>query len=303
MADGISELTSSIIKLLKEAPSSISDISAKLNINWRTAQSYLELLKSLGLTKEQTIKNKRVFFYLDKDNYFSLPIKPKDKTVISTIYALIKKFCNEKFNKEPTKTQVYKIIWKINQKLNLNLPIGWYKYGPLSLQAYKGDEKEETKLSYEKDIKEITEKYCLLDNIQLQNMIYKEEDKKLYLIKQEILEKANTINKEELSMLLMELIKYAPEETTDVTTDYARVMLLLGPKTMMQYFDLFWEYVAMIMLKNSIKDHYDTELYMREKIETAKKDIEILLDDVVRTYMDAKYSQDKLYQKWIQKKK
>lgn len=303
MADGISELTSSIILILKEAPLSISDVADKLSIDWRTAASYLELLKTLGLAKEQTIKNKRVFYYLDKDSYFNLPVKPKDKTIILTIYALIKKFCKEKFDKEPTKTQVYKIIWKINQLKQLNLPIGWYKYGPLSLQAYKGDEKEETKLSYEKDIKDITEKYCALDNIELQNKIYEEENKKLYLIKKELLDKAKDINKEELNMLLMDLIKYVPEEAKETTIDFARATLLLGPKVTMEYFGNFWEYIALVIFKESIKNSYNTEIYLDEKIATAKKDIQHIVFDLVTRYADAKHSQDNLYQRWVKQKK
>lgn len=303
MAESINELASSIVELLKESPMSISGISAKLKINWRTAASYLKLLKDLGLAREQAIKNKRIFFYLDKDNYFNLPIKPKDKATITTIYALIRKFCIEKFNKEPTKTQAHKILWKINKTLNLNLPIGWYKYGPLSIQAYKGDEKEEIKLSYEKDIKKITEEYCGLNSIELQNKIYKEENKRLYLIKKNLIENALNLRKDELNLLLIDLIKNVPEEAKDTATDYVRAMLLLGPKVMMQYFGLFWEYISMIILKDSIKGHYDPEIYMQDRIESAKKDIELLLDDIIKKYMDAKYSQDELYQRWVKGKR
>lgn len=302
MAESINNLASSIVELLKESPASISDISAKLKINWRTAASYLKLLKSLGLAKEQKIKNKNVFFYLDKDNYFSLPIKPKDKVIITTIYALIRKFCKNKFNKEPTKTHVYKILWRLKKETSLNPPIGWYLHGPCAIQIYQGDEKELIKLDNKTIdlIKETTEEYCEYDNITLQKKIYGDENNRLYQLKEKILDA-----EEGQDILLLELIKIVPKEAVDLTSDFARSTLALKWEKTRPLFEKFWKYIAMIIFKDTLIDYYgdDIGLYLNDKIESAKKDIELLLDDVVRTYMDAKYSQDELYQRWIQRKK
>jgi len=294
----------SIKKALSDGPMSISEIADKLKINWRTAEHYLRTLKELELVEEYEEKNSRVFFYKDKNNYFSLTIKNKDKKIIDSIYYNIKKYCLEQFNKEPTKTQAYKIIWNVNRKLNLNLPIGWYKYGPCCVQIYAGNETKDTDLDNKTItlIKESISEYAALDNITLQKKIYKDEKIDLYLIKEKLLE---TIDIKELNFILMDFIKNAPDETRDTVTDFARATLMLDWEKTRNYFEFVWQYITLVIFRDSLKFYYGENInkYLDEKIESNKKEAQTYIFNLVETYTDSKYSQDKLYQRWVKKKK
>ena len=78
MADQTAKILENIKIALRDEPLSISEISEKVSINWRTAENNLRILESLGLVFERNIKNRRTFFYKEKNNYFDLPVKNED---------------------------------------------------------------------------------------------------------------------------------------------------------------------------------------------------------------------------------
>lgn len=285
MGEKANEVIDSIKNCLREGPRSISDISKEGKINWRTAEQYLELLKNLDIVIESDVKNTRTFFYKDKNNYFNLPVKKRDSKLISTLYSHIKKFCLKFHNKEPTKTQAYKILWKINQKLKKNLPIGWYMYGPLCVQEYANNEKEEIRLDNRSIplVKETTKEYCAYDNLQLQKKIYKEVDDKLYQTKERLLS-IKEADKEQINPILMDLIKFSPVETVEVITDFARATLLLSWDKTKELFEDVWKYIAIIKFRESLRPYYedDIDIYLNKKIEEIKKETQILITDLVR---------------------
>ncbi len=287
-----------LVELLKEKPCSINEIATALEINWRTAESYLTLLSALDLVIEQETKNERTFFYKDKNNYFGLPVKKEHETIIKAIYTLIKKFAKQ----EPTKTQAYKIVWKINKQFNLQLPIGWYKYGPCAEIVYKGD--EDTKYDFPKKqidfIKETTEEYTSMDNFELQRKIYKEEDKKLYLTKEKLLQ----TDEDKPNEILMDLVKYAPKEAIETTTDFIRTVFLLGwNRETKECFNVLWKYLTLLNYKETISFYYrDISIYLDDKIADTKKDAQLMILNLVRNHVESKYSQDSEYQSWKKKR-
>jgi predicted transcriptional regulator len=281
------EIIHSIIEALKEGPRTITQIAEETDINWRTAESNLEILKEIGKVFERQEGKSRYFFLKDDSNYFNLYVKKEDAKRISTIYALISKFCKKLFKHEPTKTQAYKIIWKINNKLNLNLPIGWYQYGPLCVQEYTGQEKQEYEMNQHTIaiIKETTKRYGDIENHKLQDMIYKEEEKQLYIAK-ERLTKGNFKTKEEINPILIDLIKYAPKEASDVVTDFARATLMLGwDNTKDIFIREVWKYIAIILFRESLEFYYGQNIryYLSSKIKDRKREAQLAITHLVRT--------------------
>jgi len=272
---------------LSYEPLSISEIAKRLDINWRTAEHYLNVLRQLGLVEEIETKHTRAFYKKAKDNYFDLPIKKEDNKKISTIFYYIKKYCMELFDKEPTKTQAYKTLWHIDQRLNLKLPIGWYRYGPCCVQVYKGDESAEITLSSETKniIKEITKTDCAVDKLALQKRVYSEENMQLYLTKEEL--RKGIDDKEQLNLSLMDLIKYSPEETVEVVTDFARAALLIGWKKVSQCFEFVWKYIAMVVFKKSLEFYFHENInrYLDSQIDAAKKEAQTHIHDLVKTQL------------------
>ena len=286
MGEKIKEIINSIQGILREGPKSISEISEKTGITWRTAKQYLQMLKDLNLVGEEDIKNTKTFFYKDNGNYFELPIKKEDNKEISSIYAYIKESCLKFFNKEPTKTQIYKIIWNVNKKLDLKLPIGWYRYGPCCVQIYRGnEEKGELDKPIVNEIEEVTKEYCCLEKFELQKKIYEKEKMYLYLTKEGLLEKNHEDNREELNNLLMDLIKYAPKETIETVTDFARVTLVLGwKKTKDLFIEGLWKYLTMIIFRDTLRFYYGIyiEGYFEDKIKSVEKEVQLEIVDMIK---------------------
>jgi predicted transcriptional regulator len=264
----------SITILLKEGHLDIQELSNKVNLDKRTLEKHLKLLVDWGIILEKSI-NKRTFYLKEENNYFKLPIKQQDQNTITTIYNKIKQFCQEIYFKEPTKTQVYKIIFLLNKKFNLNLPIGWYLYGPCCVQTYQGDEEIMAPLNKEQltFLKEATEKYCTYDNIELQKEIYKKEHNELYQAKEELISLNYTDDKQILNPILMKLIDNSSDEATSIITDFARLTLYKGWNSKIRdCFNNVWKYMAIIEFKNSLE--YD-DIYFQKQLNSLKKDLEL----------------------------
>jgi hypothetical protein len=285
----------SIIEFLRETPGSIREISQKTGLNWRTVIGNLDILRTLGKVNEKKIKNARVFYLKEEGSFFKIPVMRRDHELITTIYAAIKRYCFKGYGKNPTKTHVYKILYEVNKKFGLNLPIGWYRYGPCCVQIYNNEEKEMIKLSNAQllFIKEITEKYCAKDTIELQKQIYQDEHQQLYITKERLF---STTNKQEFNALLMDLVKYAPEGTKETVTEFVRAVMLLGWSKMLPYFGLFWKYVTMVRFKETLSFYVDTEIYFDKSISNIKNELQSFIFDLVKSHTDTKYSQDTHYQ-------
>lgn len=289
-------LFDSIVKSLKAGPGSITDIAAAADINWRTAESYLENLKKLNIVEEEKVKNKRLFFYRDMDNYFKLPIREKDEQKINTLYAEIREFCQSLYQKDPTKTQAYKIVWKVNKELNLQLPVGWYKYGPTVAKPYTHNHKATYNFNKEtiKAVKETTEEYCKLDNVSLQLKIYKEEHKKLYLAKTAIESLEQQATKEELRTTIGRFRENTPEESYEVVTDFMRTTIMTGWNLKTEEaFNLLWDYISKITYRDTL-DYYgkEKERYFKESITKAKREAQLYIKDLTQSYMVETYGED-----------
>lgn len=277
---GNQEIINSIKYCLQSGPKSISDVAEQAKINWRTAEDYLRILESLGIVKEIRLDKKSRTFCLMSNNLFKLYVRPEDQKYISTVYHYIKQFCKKHYNKDPSKTQAYKILWKVNN----SMPVGWYLYGPCCVQVYQNNEEALVKLSSKElqTIQKATLEYCACENFALQKKVYADEKNKLYLTKEDLLAQLN--DKDKINSLLMDLIKFAPEECADVVTDFARAALLRGiERTRDCFINFVWKYIAMVEFKRTLKHYYeDLSPYFDECIADAKNDAQLGILEVVR---------------------
>ncbi|MFH1053809.1 MAG: helix-turn-helix domain-containing protein [Candidatus Woesearchaeota archaeon] len=291
------DIIPSIINSLKEGEQTINQLSKKSKINRVTLSQYISAFEKTGLIKTRRDGRERyVQLRNNPDSYFDLPINEKDKKTMQTIYALIKKACIKLYNKEPGKTHVYKIINDINVEQNLNLPIGWYQYGPCSVLIYRGNEEQQIKLNFK--IKEKVKEYCKLEKTDLQQQIYKKYKKELYQFKERVLKEKNPD--------IIKLITLVQKEAIETTTDFVRATLLLGWKNTIEIFkDSFWKYIALIEFKESLRDYYgeDIDKYLELQIKDLKDETAEKINEKILEFTDSKHSQDKLYQRWVKQKK
>jgi hypothetical protein len=275
------EVIGEIKRVLIDGPLSVNEVADKAGIYWRTADTNLKLLVKLNVVQQVSSGYANRYILKDSNNFFQLPIKEKDQKFIMSIYSVIKKICLELFNQEPTKTQAYKIIWKVNEKEKLGLPIGWYRYGPCCVQVYKGDEQGTVERKLYLTIKNVTKEFCSCDNFELQKKIYKEENKRLYIAKEEFL-KCSPRDKDQINNALMDIVKHCQKEAVEVATDFARATLLLGIEKTRDVFDIVWKYLTMIEFRDSLKSYYkNPEYYFDNKIASYKKEAQLLINDLV----------------------
>ncbi|MCK4589526.1 MAG: hypothetical protein KAT77_03725 [Nanoarchaeota archaeon] len=290
------EILDKIIKVLKNGPKSINEIASETGINWSTAEQNLGLLKTFNKVFEKDVKNKRVFFYKDIKNFFQLPIKEEHKKLIDGIYSEIKKQWNQIIKGDPPKTQVHKTIWKVNKKQNLGLPIGWYQYGPCCVEIYKNNHQGKIAPKIGTIIEETVKEYSKYNIFQLQKLVYEEADKKLYLAKEKFLEiLCDEENKSGFNLVLMDLIRFSPEESKEVITDFSRCLLLFFDhikeleEEIRATFSKIWKYIASVSFRVSLEEYYSKEYaiellhsYLDEKIEENKKEAQFAILDLIR---------------------
>jgi len=280
-------------------------LSKSSKINRVTLSQYISAFEKSGvLITKKSGREKHIQLRNNPDSYFDLPIKEEDNQKVSTIYACIKETCNKLYNKEPTKTQVYKILWELNKKRDL--PIGWYQHGPCAVRIYRGNEIKFQKLDNDENklIKQKVEEYCILSSEQLQKKVYSKENNTLYLLKEELITKEE-IKKEELNIILMDLIKLTPKETIDTVSDFVRASLLLGwEKSRFLFTEYVWKYISIVVFKESLRDYYGNsiDIHLQEKIDEIKTECDEVIEDLVSNNMDAKHSRDRLYQRLVKNK-
>ena len=300
------EIIPSVINSLRKGEQTLSQLSKSSDINRVTLSQYLSAFESAGIIKTQKAGREKIIQLRNNpDSHFDLPIKEEDNKKLSTIYAYIRETCLTLYNKEPTKTQVYKILWEISKKHPL--PIGWYQHGPCAVRIYRGNEQKFTQLEDDekKIIEERVDEYCKLTNEELQQKVYSKENNELYLLKENLATKEE-IEKENLNESLMHLIKLVPKETIEIVTDFVSAALLLGwKKTRHLFTDYVWKYISIVVFKESLRHYYGNKIdeYLNDKIEEIKLDCQKLIQHLVTDYMDTKYSQDKLYQRWVKGQK
>ena len=288
MPNAPDDIITKIAEALKKSPGNITQISKRAGINRITVSQYLHAFEKAGfVTKRKSGRDTIYALKRNPSSYFNLPIAEEHQNLFDTYYYHIRQFCQEKYNKEPTKTQAYKILWELNRTLELDLPFGWYMHGPCAVQVYEGDEQAVLELDAKqlKQVKETTEKYGSLDPYQLSRKIYEQENNALYLAKDDMMKEKTNVNH-----VLMELVKAVPASALDVTTDFARAAMLVGWERSKVTWDKVWKYIALTVFADSerIKKHYVDNLGdLADKIQSCRKEAQLEIQDLVRTHIDS----------------
>ncbi|MBL7055343.1 helix-turn-helix transcriptional regulator [Candidatus Woesearchaeota archaeon] len=300
-----SEIIPVVLNALRIGEQTLNQLSKSSKINRVTLSQYISAFEKAGVLKTKKLGRERhIQLRNNPDSYFDLPIKEEDNKKLSTIYSYIKETCLKLYNKEPTKTQVYKILWELNKERNF--PIGWYQHGPCAVRIYRGTEHKHQEL--DKDEKELikrkVEEYCKLTSEELQKKVYSKENNELYLLKEKLITKPE-IEKDELNGLLMDLIKLTPKETISTVSDFVRTSLLLGwEKSKFLFTEHVWKYISLVVFKESLRDYYgdSIDLHLQEKINEIKIESNRIIENLVIDYTNSKHSQDKLYRRWVKKR-
>ncbi len=302
---GSNELIGEVFKSLKSGSKSINDVASEADTNWESARNSLELLKSLGLLVESEEGNKRLFRLKEPsrvyegDTLFGLPLTKERNNRISYLFMRIRKKWEESTGFFPNKSQMQKVLVKAVEDCSLDVPVGWYKFGMISVRNYdpsieyafdmpadsvRIDECVFSAVDFYKDCRNSTE---------LKNRQYSSKKNQLYLLKEKLSEIAiirfTDANRSMLRQLLTEFafafplrddnrdvvnvlntflasVIYVVKNNDEAGLDACRSDLSAG-------FDVLWDLTATYMFYDSLKAFYAKDVLdsqFREDIECKK---------------------------------
>ena len=302
---------------LAQKPKSIKEIADEIETSWESTRRALQLLKNLNLVTEKKQGNKRIFNLKKEtktrrntETLYGVPLTKKQENQINYLFNETKKTWKQKTGDHPNKTQMQKTITKTIEDANLNIPIGWYKYGmmcvkhynPLKEYTYTKPEldKEHTKKIIQKTIKYYSR---FKTTYELKIKQYQDKKNTLYLTKEELFynlctqynNKTRTNIREQITELAFsippkednkELIKYTnkfSQTMIHLFKNKTEKELNLNRAEIIQGFDSLWDLIATKTLYNSLKKYYPTtqlNTYFQQDIEskttTVKESIEHL---------------------------
>lgn len=102
---------------------------------------------------------------LDHDTFFGVYVLEEHKKIINYLFKKIIEYWKKSKNQLPTNTQIYKVLVEINNTLNLNLPIVWYKYGQIPVVSFNEENISNLELDYSNVISNNIINNIVIDNI------------------------------------------------------------------------------------------------------------------------------------------
>jgi DNA-binding transcriptional ArsR family regulator len=289
---GSNEVITSVYNSLKRGPKSINDVADAADTNWESARNSLELLESLGVVIESEDGNKRIFKLKEPcavyggDTLFGLPLTDERNNLIAYLFMRIRKKWIKKTGFFPNKSQVQKVLVKTVDDCKLDVPVGWYKFGMISVRNY--DPSIDYVFVEPSDSKRIDEYVdCAVDfykdcrySADLKRRQYSSKSSQLYLLKEKLSEIAvirfTDTNRSMLRQLLTEFAFAFPlkEDNRDLVNvlntflatvisvvknndeeglDACRTDLSAG-------FDALWDMVATYMFYDSLRAYYSKDI-------------------------------------------
>lgn len=273
----------SIVKSLSTGPKSIHEIAQESGTNWETVRNHLEILKGIGYISERSEGKSRIFSLrplgTHPDTLFGLPLDKGDENLINLMFMRIRDEWVRITNKQPSKTQVQKVLVEVNKRLNLNIPTAWYLFGKMCLKMYDPErdydyeEVEDPRL--EKEIAASVNDLSQKTVSQLRKYQYAEEENSMYMIKENIIQmlKYYELNRENTGRIYNLMIDFisnlqASDERGRFVSDVARevigsIITVMSTNTDLEKFrtDLtyafedLWRIVALYCLEKSLKEN------------------------------------------------
>jgi len=278
-----------VLDLTQNPRSTIKSISKRTDIPKETVNRVvLNLIKEKLIVADDNVYSlSEVFLNIKVDQitdvFFNFKIKPEHKQKIYYLFYKIADQVYKSVGQKPTKTQMQKLIVQINNKLNLGLPVMWYKYGQITPVSYN-PETDYSKLIQIKitDIPEEEIYKTISENIVEQSKMISSKDFKkkqyysdnseihqLYQLKDQMLEQAYVGNfefLEENTRKLMKLMPYFKDEYNIINNFYDFIIYFtkMYNKTKdyqlkslgIDAYNAFWDYIAIHNCINDMKKYY-----------------------------------------------
>ncbi len=288
---------SNIISSLRKGSMSISEIKKEAGLHWETAQKYLRILEDAKIVIKEK-KGREVIYTLCQkrnDTLFGLPIDEDKENLIDSITLRIINRYKELFEKEPTKTHIQKILWYVDEKKHLNLPIIWYLYGKTCVKMINPLNPLEEKpldLTIENLIDDAVKKLGSKTTKELRQFQYETEKNEIYLIKEKIFGEIYKKSFKDLDSLLrtfliQTVLKMKQDQKVLEQIDYFISIFNILKKqdklndeeiqiNMLKTFEELWKYTALVIASRDLETYYSKEtieFFIDERIQEQEENL------------------------------
>jgi len=265
-----------------------------------------------------------------QDTFFNIDILEEHKQKIYYLFYIIEKYWLKYTKSKPKRTQMYKLIVEVNKKLNLGLPVVWYKFGQVVPVIFdqERDYSDYNKILVgnidESKIGEIVNQNQRYSSNEMRDNQYKSGEDGLYKVYQTKREMEKRLMNNDFKYIednfniYFEKVPYFKDENKtidrfyELTQDYNQ----LDPKLQkdseyktiyLKAFELFWSVVAIYNFKSDLWQYYTISNIKKERIDNCDLDLIKLKDefndirDMFYTkFMKEKYKDDPVYKKMME---
>jgi len=282
------EFINSVLSALTPEPKSILEISDKAGATWEGTKHSLELLESLGVVESKLEGNRKLFYrkelvaQVHSGTFFDIPLEKRDENLINFIFENARRLWKEKTGVGIGRTQMQKLLVKVNTSCTLDLPVGRYLYGMICVKPYEFGlaypyQEPENAQSLIAEMQKGVELYSPLSTSELKLLHYKETQNQLYLAKEETLKLVCAeFNRNNFSLFCRSLsdmlVRLPPDdlELIVIFTEFIAVVnnmahldekeLMHSKNEVVSTFDEVWRYVAIKLFFKDLSKKYSTGL-------------------------------------------
>lgn len=287
---------SSIISSLSFEPKPISEIAKNAGTSWESTKKALEFLVCLSIVEAKE-EGERVLFskkslneVIDNKTFFNLPLDMKDRNMAYFIFENTRKLWLDTCKTEIGRTQMQKILVAVNRDCHLEIPVGRYLYGMMSVVPYQPFEQYPANIPSNNQeilssIKTTIGRYHNLSIQQLKILHYEETGNILYLAKEVTLKllfekEFDRLGFSDFCNSLYDILRNIPKEEQrirEVFTEFISIINRLSIldedklKTMKyeisSTFDEIWKFVALSIFCKDLKRFYSEQQLMHLNFE------------------------------------
>jgi len=297
---------SEVLNFIKDNPNTdITEIISYTKINKKTIENILLELLSYNIIIADNKKYSLSTSFCNKqktitDTYFNVDIPKEHKQKIYCLFKVVEEYW-QKYNKtKPTKTQMQKLIVEINRKLNLGLPVVWYRFGQITPVVYNPEqdylsisEIQEIDITKIQEIVNQNQKYTSNQMRDKQYKINYGGIYKVYQTKQEM-EKRLLKNDfkyiEDNFQIFFENVPYFMDENKtinrffEITQEYNNLDKKYQEdgefkSIYFKLFNIFWNIVAIFNFKGDLWNYYMVNNIKKERIDECDVDLIKLKDE------------------------
>ncbi len=295
-----------VLNFIKNNPDTdVKEIESATKINKKTIETVLLELLSYNIITANNKKYSLSMSFCNKqkattDTYFNVDLLKEHKQKIYYLFKVVEEYWVRYNNIKPTKTQMQKLIVEINRKLNLGLPVVWYKYGQITPIVYdpeqdytsisKIQEIDETKIQ---EIVNLNQKYS---SNQMRDNQYKINYGGLYKVYQTKQEMEKRLLKDDFKyiednfQIFFENVPYFKDENKtinrffEITQEYNNLERKYQEDVdfksiYLKLFNVFWSIVAIFNFKNDLWNYYMANNIKKERIDECDVDLIKLKDE------------------------